>query len=322
MIWIGGLVTSTGSGMAVPDWPDTYGYNLFLYPWQTWIYGPWKLFLEHGHRLFGTVVGMIAIAFLASTLLTKSRVVVRWLALAALVAVIAQGMLGGMRVRLDAITFAQIHGCVAPAFFAFTIVCAVVTSRRWREAEAPAGPGFAKLERLAAIITALAMLQIVLGSFLRHLPAGASPGHFRAILWFHLFIAAGLWAHIIMLAIRARRTCLQEGWIMRPVTGLSIAIVAQIVLGLATWVTKYGFPAWLSDYEFAAAFRPTADAPWQISIATAHVAIGSMILGTSVLLAMRAHRLAAPREKAWDSATQPAPLRRDNGSKLLMEVAR
>jgi cytochrome c oxidase assembly protein subunit 15 len=295
---------------------------LFLYPWQTWVYGPWKLFLEHGHRLFGTVVGMIAIAFLASTLLTKSHAAVRWLALVALVAVIGQGLLGGMRVRMNEITFAQIHGCVAPAFFAFTIVCAVVTSRRWREAMPQADPGFAKLERLSAIITALAMLQIVLGSFLRHLPPGASPGHFRAILWFHLFIAAGLWAHIIMLAIRARRTCLEEGWIMRPVTGLSIAIVAQIVLGLGTWVTKYGFPAWLSDYQFAAAFRPTADASWQISIATAHVAIGSMILGTSALLTMRAHRLAAPRAKALNAPSQSSPLRRDNGSHLLMEVAR
>src|SRR5690606_6356261 len=67
MIWIGGLVTTTGAGMAVPDWPNTYGYNLFLYPWQTWVFGPWKLFIEHGHRLFGTVVGMIAIGFLVST---------------------------------------------------------------------------------------------------------------------------------------------------------------------------------------------------------------------------------------------------------------
>ena len=45
--------------MAVPDWPNTFGYNLFLYPWQTWIAGPWDLFIEHGHRLLGATVGML-----------------------------------------------------------------------------------------------------------------------------------------------------------------------------------------------------------------------------------------------------------------------
>ena len=53
LIWVGGLVTTYEAGMAVPDWPTTYGYNLFLYPWQTWMLGPWDLFIEHGHRLAG-----------------------------------------------------------------------------------------------------------------------------------------------------------------------------------------------------------------------------------------------------------------------------
>lgn len=322
MIWIGGLVTTYGAGMAVPDWPNTYGYNLFLYPWETWVFGPWKLFIEHGHRLLGTVVGMITIGLLISTWWCQRQALVRWLGFAALVGVLVQGGLGGVRVLANEVLIAQIHGCVGPAFFAFTVAIAVVTSRRWREAAAPTSPGAAKIERLAVIITVLAMMQIVLGSFLRHLPAGASPGQFRLMLWFHLFLAAGLWAHIIMLAIRARRTCLHEGWIMRPVTGLSIAIVAQIGLGLATWVTKYGFPAWFSRFEFAAAFRPTADASWQISIATAHVAIGSMILGTSLLIAIRAHRLVVPRDEVLGSPTHPRPLRHDNGSTLLMEAVR
>ena len=59
LIWVGGLVTTYDAGMAVPDWPNTYGYNLFLYPWQTWLSGPWDLFIEHGHRLLGALVGMI-----------------------------------------------------------------------------------------------------------------------------------------------------------------------------------------------------------------------------------------------------------------------
>src|ERR1051325_109674 len=62
LIWVGGFVTTYKAGMAVPDWPNTYGYNLFLYPWQTWIYGPWHLFIEHGHRLLAAGVGLLTIA--------------------------------------------------------------------------------------------------------------------------------------------------------------------------------------------------------------------------------------------------------------------
>lgn len=320
MIWIGGLVTTTGAGMAVPDWPNTYGYNLFLYPWQTWVFGPWKLFLEHGHRLFGTVVGMIAIGFLVSTLWAKCRTTVRWLAVIALIAVIGQGILGGMRVRMNEVTLAQIHGCVGPAFFAFSVVCAVVTSRRWREAEAPAQPGIARIERLAATITLLAMLQIVLGSFLRHLPAEGRPADFRLALWFHLFVAAGLWVHIWLIAFRVWRNFRQEDWLRAPATRLSLLVLLQVLLGLGTWVAKYGFPNWMSGFAFAAAYRPTADSVGQVIMATMHVALGSLILATSALLAMRAWRL---QSLSANSAAKAEPLRRTpNSPKLLMEVAR
>src|SRR6186997_3292137 len=63
LIWVGALVTTYDAGMAVPDWPSTYGYNLFAYPWQTWLFGPFDLFVEHGHRLLGAAVGFLTIAF-------------------------------------------------------------------------------------------------------------------------------------------------------------------------------------------------------------------------------------------------------------------
>ena len=75
-------MTSYDAGMAVPDWPTTYGYNLFLYPWQTWVLGPWDLFIEHGHRLFGATVGMLTIALLLTVWLREPR---RWVSYAALV---------------------------------------------------------------------------------------------------------------------------------------------------------------------------------------------------------------------------------------------
>ena len=66
LISVGGLVTSYDAGMAVPDWPNTYGYNLLLYPWTTWLFGPWDLFLEHGHRLLGVLVGLLAMGLVAA----------------------------------------------------------------------------------------------------------------------------------------------------------------------------------------------------------------------------------------------------------------
>src|SRR5947209_3343059 len=73
LIWVGGLVTSYDAGMAVPDWPGTYGYNLLLYPWQSWIAGPFDLFIEHGHRLLGATAGLLSIALVAVVLLADRR---------------------------------------------------------------------------------------------------------------------------------------------------------------------------------------------------------------------------------------------------------
>jgi cytochrome c oxidase assembly protein subunit 15 len=170
------------------------------------------------------------------------------------------------------------------------------------------------------IITLLAMLQIILGSFLRHLPVGARPGDFRLALWFHLFVAAGLWAHIALITIRVWRGFRDERWLRAPASRLSILILLQVLLGLGTWVAKYGFPGWMSGFEFAAAYRPTADSIGQVVMATAHVAIGSLILATSALLAMRAWRLSS---LAVPASSESEPIRRTlKTPKLLMEVAR
>src|SRR3954466_8187496 len=101
LLWVGGLVTTTASGMAVPDWPNTYGYNLFLYPWQTWLLGPWDIFIEHGHRLVASSVGMLTIGLLVLLLKHEQRPWMIGLGLAALSLVVFQGVLGGMRVLLD-----------------------------------------------------------------------------------------------------------------------------------------------------------------------------------------------------------------------------
>ncbi len=292
LIWVGGLVTTYDAGMAVPDWPNTYGYNLLLYPWQTWIYGPWGLFIEHGHRLLGSLVGMLAIGLVASAWWCQTRRQVRWLSVAALVAVVLQGLLGGMRVITDEIQLAKIHGCFGPAFFALAVAVAVVTSEQWRSGLARHRESLGKVERLAVLTTLLAYGQLVLGAQLRHLPAGAQPGDFRIALMFHLALAAALLVHIVLLAVAVFRTQRGETSLVRPTAGLLVLILAQIGLGAGTWVTKYGWPAWFGDYGFAAGYTVVADSRAQAWITTAHVAAGSLILATSLLVALRSVRFA------------------------------
>jgi cytochrome c oxidase assembly protein subunit 15 len=226
---------------------------------------------------------------------------VRWLGVVALGGVLFQGILGGMRVVAADIQLAQIHGIVGPTFFAFTVALAAVTSRRWREAERQTDAAPGRIERLALITFGLAFLQLVLGSQLRHLGAGARPGDFRVALFFHLIVAAALWFHIVLLTIRTWRTARSESWLTRPATGLALAISLQVALGAGTWVSKYGWPAWMSGFQFAAAYRPTADSAGQTSMATAHVAIGAMILASTLLVALRAGRLAPRNQRSRHS---------------------
>src|SRR5438046_6490724 len=114
LIFMGGLVTSHGAGMSVPDWPNSYGYNMFLFPPRLWIGG---ILYEHTHRLMGTVVGMLSILLTIVAWATEKRLWVRWLATGVLGAVILQGVLGELRVVLLKLNLAIVHACFAQAFF-------------------------------------------------------------------------------------------------------------------------------------------------------------------------------------------------------------
>src|SRR5438309_334104 len=92
LIFMGGLVTSKGAGMSVPDWPNSYGYNMFAFPISMWKGG---IFFEHTHRLMGSVVGMLSIVLAVVAWRVEPRRWVRWLTASTLLAVILQGVLGG-----------------------------------------------------------------------------------------------------------------------------------------------------------------------------------------------------------------------------------
>jgi cytochrome c oxidase assembly protein subunit 15 len=291
LIWVGGLVTTYDAGMAVPDWPGTYGYNLLAYPWTTWVAGPWDLFIEHGHRLLGATAGLVAIALVIVTIRTDWRAWLRWAAIGALALVILQGALGGARVLLDERLVALVHGCVGPLFFAYLAGLTVATSNWWSRILQKNSPAGNRLLQTAWLLAGVAYLQLVLGALLRHMPLTASPQAFRLALVFHLIVAAGLALQVTWTAIQVWRAG-SDARGLRFSTFLAwLLVMLQVALGIGTYVAKYSWPAWLGDYQFAATFIVQEKSLSQSLITTAHVANGSLILFTSVLLATRASRL-------------------------------
>ncbi len=315
LIFFGGLVTTTVAGMAVPDWPRTYGYNMFLYPFYDWFFGPWDLFVEHGHRLLGTSAGILAILLVIATFRATRSTTMRRFSVALLALVIFQGVLGGIRVLRDDRLVANLHGLVGPAFFALVVAFCTLSSRWYsqnvvRAERRQADFGRAGLFRWAVVLLVLCYLQLAVGSLLRHVDVTISPRGFPHLVYTHLalgiflMLATGLyWLRTGMLANTGLR------W---QIHALALAIIVQVVLGLITWVMKYGFPWWLDQYLFAARFVVPDKTMQQTLLVTAHMAMGSAILGLWTLHVVRFHCLrtkfstaTSPRAEA---AAEPMPL--------------
>ena len=163
LICSGGMVTSKGVGLAVPDWPTTFGYNMFLFPASRWIGG---IFFEHTHRLIASSVGFLTIILAVWLWFSESRRWVRMLGLTAVLAVILQGLLGGLRVTMLKDQIGIFHACLAQAFFGLVVIIALVTSRVWR---APVMIVSKKnLRTIAVMTTALIYVQLALGATMRH----------------------------------------------------------------------------------------------------------------------------------------------------------
>src|SRR3954468_15005228 len=128
LICSGGMVTSKGVGLAVPDWPTTFGYNMFLFPISKWVGG---ILFEHTHRLMGSLIGLLSIILCVWLWSAQDRRWVRNLGIIALVAVILQGVLGGLRVTMLKDEIGIFHACLAQAFFGMLIVITLATSRLW-----------------------------------------------------------------------------------------------------------------------------------------------------------------------------------------------
>src|SRR5262249_11481261 len=152
LLFLGGLVTSTGSGLAVPDWPLSFG--------QVFPKMQGGVLFEHGHRLFASLVGTLTVILALWTVLKEQRPGVRVLGLLALFAVILQGVLGGVTVLYKLpLAVSVTHACLAQTFFCLTVTLAVVTGRSWA-ALVPRETGDPSLPVLAGVTTGIVFVQV------------------------------------------------------------------------------------------------------------------------------------------------------------------
>jgi cytochrome c oxidase assembly protein subunit 15 len=171
LIGIGGLVTSHGAGMAVPDWPTTYGYNMFAFPVSQWVGG---IFYEHSHRLVASAVGFLTVILAVWLWIKESRAWLRWLGIIGFILVSVQGLLGGLRVVLYKDEIGIFHAALAQAFFVLVCSIALFTSGWWnRLTERFDSVGDQKgLRRLFLAGVLLIFAQLALGATMRHQHAG------------------------------------------------------------------------------------------------------------------------------------------------------
>src|SRR5438094_7716297 len=167
IICSGGMVTSKNVGLAVPDWPTTFGYNMFLFPVSRWVGG---ILFEHTHRLMGSLVGFLTIILAVCLWLGDDRRWVRNLGVISVVGVILQGILGGLRVTMIKDQIGIFHACVAQAFLGLLVLIALVTTNFWQAMDCRASVSDANLRvvQLAMVITIVIYVQLALGATMRH----------------------------------------------------------------------------------------------------------------------------------------------------------
>ena len=266
LIVIGGIVTSTDSGLAVPDWPTTFGHNMFLYPLSEMVGG---ILYEHSHRLMGSLVGILMIGLFLLILVRDSRKWLKWLGLAALIAVIVQGVLGGLRVTQINRNFAIVHACLAQAFFALLCGIAWFTSRDWRQdIRTTTGETARKLRRLSLMTTCLIYVQLIFGAILRHTGSRLDA---------HLLFAFLVALHVFLLARRLLASESDGIGQSAPLLLLGLLVV-QLMLGTGAFFAKL------------TAFGETFATALTVTITTAHVAVGALMLVSSFVLTLKIYR--------------------------------
>ena len=312
LIFAGGLVTSTGSGLSVPDWPNTYGWFMFTFPLEKMVGG---IFYEHSHRLIASTVGFLILVLAVWLWRSEPRRWVRRLGFVALAAVIAQGVLGGITVLFylpDPISIA--HASLAQIVFCITVTIALATSPGWKQgygqksdvrgqtSEAASAASDRVLATMAIVTTATIYLQIVVGATMRHTDAGLAipdfplafgqlvPPHWDAKIAVHFAHRVGALIVTLLIAATAGHVFYHHRSrreLVRPSVLLLLLVGAQITLGALTV---------LSGKHYI--------------INSLHVVTGASVLVTSLVLALRVHRTRVETGDATGEPVRPAGLRR------------
>jgi cytochrome c oxidase assembly protein subunit 15 len=345
LIGIGGLVTSHEAGMSVPDWPTTYGYNMFLFPINKWLGG---IFYEHSHRLLASLVGLMTTVLAVWLWLKDSRQWMHWLGVAAFLLVVAQGVLGGLRVTLHMDSLGIYHATIAQLFFVLTCAIALFTSRWWKElerrpparhednsADKHAVPeAGAPLRGLVLFTTILIFVQLIIAAAMRHQHAGLAISDFP--------LAYGkLWPDTSAEAVARYNTQRVSINAENPITAFQIelqmahrvvALAILICVGIAVFCSRrcqsaeraVAPPTHVGGYESTVAVRLSlfwlgltllqvglgAATIWTnkaADVATAHVLVGALALAVGALWCAIAFResVAAVHDRRTEDRRAP-----------------
>lgn len=277
LICWGGVVTSIGAGMAFPDWPTSLGsYNL-LNPVDEWWTVPAYL-AEHGHRLVASLVGVLTVCLAAWTWWADPRRWMRRLGIVAVLLVVGQGVLGGLRVLWVSIDLAAVHACVAQVFFAVVVAMTLFTSDTWRTGQGTLREGRSRtrlLRWLAYATSGGIYLQIVLGALLRHSGGGVSPG-FTAIHVSGAFLVVGL---VLAVFVVAEKYFDDVPAIRRAAWALLGVMALQFMLGLAALLVML----YVED-QGRLTLTP-------VLLTVVHLVVGAVLFGTSIVTSLLVTRI-------------------------------
>ena len=291
LIIAGALVTSHDAGLATNDWPLSNGQ---VFPKMVG-----NLFWEHGHRMVATTVGFLTLVLMIYVLRTEKRSWVRKLGIIALLGVVAQGLLGGLTVKLMLpLVVSAAHATLAQLFFCTTVSLAVFTSRSWMQAGRFSegisnDTGGFPLRYLCTAALVTIFLQLIIGATLRHSATWDHPLPADLVLT-HV---GGALAVAIALGIAATTTLRRhkaEPFLTRPATLALVLLVVQLFLGLAAYLTRLASP---NDPQ---PLNP------MIGITVAHVACGALVFATTIVLTLRTYKvLPASTDRAVEMAPRP-----------------
>jgi len=273
LIIAGANVTSHDAGLAVPDWPLSYGK---FFPQMVG-----NVFWEHGHRMIATAVGLLTIVLAIYLQIREPRRWVKRLGWVALGLVIVQGLLGGLTVKLLLpLWVSAAHATLAQLFFLTTVSIAVFTSPSWTNAESKvfeADNGVSP-RTLCVGSLALILVQLVLSATLRHsatwdrlLPTGLLVAHITGAIL--VTLALGVTASAVLLRYRENK------FLTRPAIVALGLLFVQLMLGIAAYATRARSP-----------FGPQPLNP-MIAVTVAHVACGALVFAATILLSLRVFRV-------------------------------